>query len=445
MTSENGKNVIVIGGGASGMAAAYAASLCGHRVTLLEKNEKLGKKIYITGKGRCNCTNASDIGTILKNVVSNPKFLYSALYTFSNEDLCTFLTEHGCPVKTERGNRVFPVSDHSSDVTRAWERALLKNGVRIRYHAEVTGLIFSENTDSGVCETLEPSLSSEMKSKDFTRENAASHRVVTGVRLKGEILYADHVIVATGGLSYPTTGSTGDGYGFAESAGHSIEPTAPSLVSLHVSEPWVRELSGLSLKNIRVSLAEDGKAPFYEDFGEMLFTLFGVSGPVILSASAVAAKRISAGKLLNLHIDLKPALSEAELDARILRDFSESMNKRFKNALDGLLPKSLIPVIVSLSGIPEEKPVNAITREERLALVSLLKGLPLTVTGTGGYAEAVITQGGISTREIDPSTMKSKKAGNLSFAGEVLDVDAMTGGYNLQIAWSTGYLAGLSV
>ncbi len=425
------KNILVIGGGASGMAAAYAASLGGHHVILFEKNEKLGKKIYITGKGRCNCTNASDIETILKNVVTNRKFLYSAFYTFTNEDLCAFLEAHGCPVKTERGNRVFPVSDHSSDVTRAWERALLENHVDIRYHSKVEGLI-----------------SEEIYSDEHLSGGKTIRRVV-GVRVNGRAVYGDHVILATGGLSYPSTGSDGDGYRFAEAEGHRLIKPVPSLVSFKTKEGFVRELSGLSLKNIGISVLETGenpkKKPIFTDFGEMLFTHDGVSGPVILSASSWLARTVSDGKELQLLIDLKPALSVEQLDERILRDFSEVLNRQFKNALDGLLPKSLIPVVISLSKIPEDRAVNSITKEERLRLVSLMKGLPLTVVGTGGFIEAVITQGGVSVQDIDSSTMKSKQVIGLSFAGELIDVDALTGGFNLQIAWSTGYLAGLSV
>ena len=404
-------DVIVIGGGASGMAAAFSASKT-HHVTLLERNEKLGKKIYITGKGRCNLTNACDTQDLIKNVVSNPRFLYSAFYAFTNEDVMAFFTDNGCPVKTERGNRVFPVSDHASDVTKAWERALLKNNADIRLRTGVKELLIKEGCVKGV------------------------------ITDKGEKLFADAVILCTGGLSYPSTGSTGDGYHIAEEWGHKVTPLYPSLVSLHTKELWPGTLSGLSLKNIGIRVF-DKKKLLYEDFGELLFTHFGVSGPVILSASAHVTKFISEGTELSLFIDMKPALSPEELDARILRDFSEMPNKDLKNALIKLLPSKMILPVIQEAGISPEKPVHDITKEERRKITDVLKKLPLTLKGTGGFQEAVITKGGVSVKEIDPSTMESKIIKNLYFAGELLDVDAYTGGFNLQIAWSTGYLAGM--
>jgi hypothetical protein len=405
--------VIVIGGGAAGMMAAYAAATCGHRVTLLEQNEKLGKKLYITGKGRCNITNASDMDTLFSNVMSNRKFLYSAFYAFDNEQVVAFFEENGLRTKIERGNRVFPVSDHSSDVIAALARALKKEGVTVRLHTKVSKLLIEEGR-------------------------------ATGVRLSdGTTMPADAVIVATGGFSYQATGSTGDGYRMAEESGHKLVPHTPSLVPFETKEPWVQELQGLSLRNVSVSVY-NGKKKLYEDFGEMLFTHFGVSGPLILSASG-AIKPSLFTQELSLYIDLKPALDADQLDKRILRDFEEAKNKQFKNSITHLLPAKLIPVMIALSGIDPEKKVNEISREERAHLVALLKKLPLTVTGLRGWNEAIITKGGVSVKDINPSTMESKLVPGLYFCGEVLDLDALTGGYNLQIAWSTGHLAGISV
>lgn len=406
------KTIIVIGGGAAGMLAAITAAEQGASVVLLEKNEKLGKKIYITGKGRCNLTNACETEELLKKIVTNRRFMYSALYGFSNEDTIRFFEESGLPVKIERGERVFPVSDKSSDVIQVLEKRLIKAGVTIRFHSEVNRVLTEENK-------------------------------VTGVELKsGERLLCDACIVATGGLSYASTGSTGDGYTFAKICGHTVTECYPSLVGLKITEPFAKELEGLSLKNVSLS-AKQGKKELYKDLGELLFTAEGVSGPLVLSASAVITDRLSQGEVV-LSLDLKPGLSKEELNARILRDFEEAKNKQFKNALDKLLPQRLIRVIIALSGISEEKQVNAVTKEERAALVELLKGMPMHVKRTGGFNEAVITRGGVSVKEVNPSTMESKLTGGLYFAGEVLDVDALTGGYNLQIAWSTGYLAGSS-
>lgn len=406
------KTIIVIGGGAAGMLAAITAAEQGASVVLLEKNEKLGKKIYITGKGRCNLTNACETEELLKKIVTNRRFMYSALYGFSNEDTIRFFEESGLPVKIERGERVFPVSDKSSDVIQVLEKRLIKAGVTIRFHSEVNRVLTEENK-------------------------------VTGVELKsGERLLCDACIVATGGLSYASTGSTGDGYTFAKLCGHTVTECYPSLVGLKITEPFAKELEGLSLKNVSLS-AKQGKKELYKDFGELLFTAEGVSGPLVLSASAVITDRLSQGEVV-LSLDLKPGLSKEELNARILRDFEEAKNKQFKNALDKLLPQRLIRVIIALSGISEEKQVNAVTKEERAALVELLKGMPMHVKRTGGFSEAVITRGGVSVKEVNPSTMESKLTSGLYFAGEVLDVDALTGGYNLQIAWSTGYLAGSS-
>jgi len=408
-------NVIIIGGGAAGMAAGIAAAKQGHRVRIYEKNEKAGKKIYITGKGRCNLTNACDTEELFAAVVHNPKFLYSSFYAFTNYDIMGLMEENGCPVKTERGNRVFPVSDKSSDVIRALTGCLKKLGVEICLREEV------EHVES-------------------------SDGRVRGIRLKKghRFVEADAVIVATGGLSYPTTGSTGDGYRFAKDMGHTVTELSPALVPFETKElETVRSLQGLSLRNISVRI-EDGGKVLYEEFGEMLFTHFGVSGPVLLSASSYVAGKLKKGPL-TLSIDLKPALTKEQLDARILRDFDGIKNKQFKNALGQLLPAKLIPVIMEKSGILPERQVNEITRQERRRLVEAIKNFQLTLTKLRDYNEAIITQGGVQVKEINASTMESKKVQGLYFAGEVLDLDAVTGGFNLQIAWSTGYLAGSSV
>lgn len=401
--------VIVVGGGAAGMMAAFWAAKEGDDVILLEQNEKLGKKLFITGKGRCNVTNACGIEELLDHVVTNKEFLYSGFYSFSNEMVIELLEKLGCPMKIERGNRVFPLSDHSSDVIRALEQGLRQNGVEIRLNTKV---------------------------KNILKDNGCA----AGVRLAGgDTVKADKVIVATGGMSYPSTGSTGDGYRFARENGHHITELVPALVPLQTAGDICSRLQGLSLRNIKAVLTADGKK-VYDEFGEMLFTHFGVSGPIILSASSHLKQY--RGKKLELHIDWKPALSDEQLDHRILRDFQKVMNKEFKNSLDHLLPKKAIPVMIELSGIPGHKKVNEITKEERRRLLSLMKDFTLTVTGARGFKEAIITQGGIDVKEIDPGTMESKKIKGLYFAGEVLDLDAVTGGFNLQIAWSTGYLAG---
>lgn len=407
------KKCIVIGGGAAGMMAAIAVAGTGMDVELLEKNEKLGKKIYITGKGRCNVTNDCEPETFFENVVSNPKFLYSAFYTFDPSQIMQLLQNNGCPLKVERGNRVFPVSDHSSDVIKTLHKAMLDKKVKISLHTEVKSLLIQD----GVC---------------------------CGVELSdGRKIKADAVVVATGGMSYASTGSTGDGYLFAQQTGHKLVETKPALVPFTVKESWPLSLQGLALKNVEVTLL-DGKKQVYNGFGEMLFTHFGISGPLILSASSYYAKKYYR-KELELYIDLKPALTKEQLDKRILRDFEEKQNKQFKNALDGLLPSKLIPVMIQLTQIPADKFIHDITKEERITLVELLKKLPLTVTGTRPFNEAIITQGGVSVKDINPSTMESKLTKNLYFAGEVLDLDALTGGFNLQIAWSCGYLAGTSI
>ena len=401
--------VLIIGGGAAGMMAAAFAAKNGNRVEVFEKNEKLGKKLFITGKGRCNITNAADLEDFFSAVTSNPKFLYSAFYSFTNEQVISFFEELGVKTKVERGGRVFPVSDHSSDVIQALKSEMERLGVKINLNAEVKELITEKNS---------------------TIETVNGIRLVSGKKISG-----DAVIVATGGISYPSTGSTGDGYRFARRCGHKVSELSPSLVPMEVKEWYAGELMGLSLRNIEIRIT-DGKKKLYQEFGEMLFTHYGVTGPVILSASSVVGKKLKDTEL-TLHIDLKPALTEEQLDKRVLREFETNHNRQFKNAVDSLFPSKLRPVIVELSGIPEEKKVHEITKEERLRFVRLIKDFTMTLTGLRGYNEAIITKGGVSVKEIDPGTMESKLVKGLYFAGEVLDLDAVTGGYNLQIAWST--------
>lgn len=407
-------NIVIIGAGASGMAAAIAAASEGAGVTLIERNEKPGKKIYITGKGRCNLTNASDMETVRSNVITNPKFLYSAFHAFDNQDIIRLLEEEGCPVKVERGNRVFPVSDHASDVTAALKRRMDRLGVKLRLNTRVLSLILENDAAAGV----------QVRDEITGRE---------------EEVRADAVIVATGGCSYPSTGSAGDGYRFAAQAGHTVTERRPALVPFETREDWSRQLQGLALRNVKVRIEKDGRL-LWEEFGEMLFTHFGVSGPVLLSASSVVGPKLPA----TLQIDLKPALNEEQLDKRLLRDFSQAQNRQLKNALSGLYPARLIPVIIRESGLDGDRVVHDITAAQRRSLLMVTKGLRLTLTGLRGFNEAIITQGGVSVREVKAATMESKKTAGLYFAGEVLDVDALTGGYNLQIAWSTGWLAGQS-
>lgn len=404
------KQVVVIGGGAAGTMAAYMAAKNGHKVTLLEKNEKLGKKIFITGKGRCNVTNACDITDFFESIPTNSKFLYSAVYSFTNQDVVDFFVDAGCPLKVERGDRVFPVSDHSSDIIAALKRKLSEVLVDVKLNTAV---------------------------KELLIENEK----VTGVILdNGKKITADAVVVATGGISYPTTGSTGDGYKWAVNCGHKLIDPSPALVPLETKEDWTKELQGLSLKNVSLSF-KNGKKVLYEGFGEMMFTHFGITGPLVLSASSYM-KNTSG---VQAFLDLKPALSIEQLDKRILREFDENKNKQFKNSINSLFPAKLIPVMLSLSGINPDKKVNEISKEERKFFVELIKEVPMTIIGTRDFKEAIITRGGICVKDINPSTMESKKIKDLYFAGEVLDVDGLTGGYNLQIAWSTGALAGNSI
>ena len=407
--------VLVIGAGAAGSMAAIFAARAGNDVIVFEKNAKTGKKIYITGKGRCNLTNAVENEELIQNTIRNPKFMYSAYSAFSSNDTIGFFEKLNCPIKVERGNRAFPESDHSSDIIKALDKAMEEAGVKVRYNTPVEQLVISD-------------------------DGAA----IKGIKLRdGKMVEADKVIVATGGLSYRSTGSTGDGYEFAKQAGHTVKDLRPSLVALEVKESFVKELEGLSLKNVRL-IVKNGKKTLFNELGEMLFTRNGVSGPLVLSASSIAGDLFySEGG--ELSIDLKPALTEDELDARLLRDFTEFRAKALKNALDKLLPKSLIPVFLERTKINTEKKAGDLTKSERSVIIGLLKHFTLQVTGLRGYEEAVITKGGVSVKEINPQTMESKLVKGLYFVGEVLDVDALTGGFNLQIAWTTGVVAGSDI
>lgn len=415
-------DVIVIGGGPSGMMAAISASQKGKKVLLLEKNSLLGKKLLITGKGRCNVTSSLPIEEFIKNTPGNGKFLYSSYNSFTNKDIINFLEKQGLKLKEERGNRIFPVTDKAKDVLDCFEKKLKQLNVKILYNQKVIEIL-----------TLE-----ENKIKK-----------VVGVKTENNTFYADKVILATGGKSYPLTGSTGDGYELAKKIGHTITKIRPSLVPLSTYNlELLGNLQGLSLKNVKIKFVDKCKNKvIYEDFGEMLFTHFGVSGPVILSGSAHLVRykdidNLMQNKKLVLEIDFKPALSEEQLDSRILRDFSAEKNKAFKNSLDKLLPQKLIPVIIKLSEIDENKQVNSITKEERLALVRLLKCFEVHIKNFRKIEDAIITSGGINIKEINPKTMESKLVSGLFFAGEVIDVDCYTGGFNLQVAYSTGYVAG---
>lgn len=401
-------NIIVIGGGAAGLMAAGTAAESGARVTLFETNEKVGRKLFITGKGRCNVCNDCDVQGVLQNVPVNPRFLYSALGCFSPADVMAFFEGHGVPLKTERGNRVFPVSDKSADIIDALFTWVKRSGVTI-VHETVESLVLQDGK-------------------------------VAGVHARGRDYPADRVIVATGGASYPQTGSTGDGYRFAKAAGHTVVPPNPSLVPL-VTPGGCEELMGLSLRNVQVTVFENNKK-IWSDFGEMLFTHFGLSGPLILSASA--HMRHFGSKGYHIEIDLKPALDEKTLDRRLLGDFDKHKNSDFINALGDLLPRKIIPAVVRMSEIDPRAKVNGITKAQRAALLHTLKHFLVVVSGKRPIAEAIITSGGVSVKEVNPKTMESKKCAGLYFAGEVLNVDAYTGGFNLQIAWSTGRLAGLS-
>ena len=415
-------NVLVIGGGPAGLMAAITAAEQGNNVTILEKMESLGKKLLITGKGRCNITNSAEMQEFMNNIPENSKFLYSAFNSFNNQDIISFLNKQGVATKVERGGRVFPVSDKAKDVLDAFIRRLKELNVQIRTNFEVKKITIKNNVITGV---------------DGVNKGKQEH------------ILADKIIIATGGASYPVTGSTGDGYKLAKELGHTITEIKPSLVPLTCngkSRELCQEMQGLSLRNVKIKVKNDTKT-IYEDFGEMLFTHYGLSGPIILSSSAILVRYKNIEELLKqnkikIYIDLKPALDEEKLDSRILRDFEELKNRQFKNSLDKLLPRKMIEPLISVIGINPEKRINEITREERRKIVETLKNLELTVNGFRGIEEAIITSGGISIKEINPKTMESKIIKGLYFAGEIIDLDAFTGGFNLQIAWSTGYTAG---
>ena len=398
--------IIVIGAGPAGMMAAITAGNKNHEVILLDGNEKVGKKLFITGKGRCNVTNAKDISEFFDYIPGNPHFLYSALYTFTNEDTMKLFNDAKIKLKVERGGRVFPESDKSSDIIKGLSISLDKANVKVLLKHKV---------------------------KDIVVENSKIKSVIIE---NGKVIKGDYFIIATGGASYPLTGSNGDGQKFAKKAGHNIIPLKPSLVPIELEEPWVKDLSGLNLRNISASIIE-GRKVVYKNQGELLFTNFGVSGPIVLKGS----RYVKEGQYI-LSLDLKPALDEKALDNRIIRDFQKHINKEFKHSLNDLLHSKIIPIIVSLSNIPDNKKVNEITKSERKHLVHLIKHLDMKIKGLRSLKEAIVTAGGVDTLEIDPSTMKSKIIDNLSFAGEVIDVDAFTGGYNVQIALSTGFIAG---
>ena len=403
------KKCIIIGGGAAGMYSAIIAASGGMDVSIWEKNEKLGKKLFITGKGRCNLTNNCETEDLFRNVMTNSKFLYSAFYQYNSQDVMKFFESEGLEIKTERGNRVFPASDKSSDVIRVLENKLRHLGVKIELNRRAKRLL----VEDGCCIGVED--------------------------VRGQKERADAVLIACGGCAYPSTGATEDGYRMAEAVGHTTVLPRPSLVPMETEEDWCRELMGLSLRNVSV-VVRKGKKKIYEDFGEMLFTHFGISGPLVLSASAFCGK-LKDYKDLIFSIDLKPALTAEQVDDRLLRIFDANKNKQFRNCLNGLLPNKLIPVAIRLSGIDPFKQVNLISREERARFGYLLKHLDIHIRGFRGFNESIVTGGGIKVKEINPKTMESKLVKNLYFAGEVIDVDALTGGFNLQIAWSTGWLA----
>lgn len=406
--------ILIIGGGAAGMAAAVFLGEKNHQVHLFEKNEKLGKKLFITGKGRCNITNTCDDETFFKSVVTNAKFLYSAFYEYSNQDVVSFFENLGLAVKEERGGRIFPVSDHSSDVIRILEKRMKELDVKVHLKSEAEALL--------------------------TEEGENGERKIKGVRLRnGAEILGEKVIVATGGFSYQATGSTGDGYTFAKEAGHTVTQLRPALVPIATKEEYVTQMQGLALKNIRFTV-KDGKKVLYDDFGELLFTHFGISGPLVLTASSYIGKKLEK-KELQGYIDLKAALTEEQLDARLLREFEAGINRQFKNVITGMFPAKLYPVILELGGIAPDKKVNEITRKERQDFIHLVKHFPLTLVELRPFREAIITQGGVKVKEINPKTMESKLVKGLYFIGEVLDLDAVTGGFNLQIAWSTAKAA----
>lgn len=404
------KKVIVIGAGPAGIMAALEASK-NHEVILVDGNEKIGKKLFITGKGRCNVTNAKDISEFFDYIPGNPHFLYSALYSFTNEDTMNFFEREGIKLKVERGDRVFPSSDKSSDILKGLNSALKKTNVKVKLNSKVTDIKFKDNTITSV------------------------------VINNNEVLKGDYFILAAGGGTYPLTGSRGEGAVFAKKLGHNIVPLTPALVPMTVKDNKTKELGGLSLRNVELNIKENNKKSVYKEFGEMKFTVLGITGPIVIKGSRFIEK----GKVYTAHLDLKPALNIGELDKRIQRDFAKYLNKSFKDSLNDLLPQKIIPMIIEISGIDENKKVNEITKEERRNLVNAIKDFTFEIDGLRPLAEGIVTKGGVDVKEIDPSTMKSKIISNLSFCGEVMDVDAFTGGYNVQIAFATGYIAGNNI
>lgn len=404
------KKVIVIGAGPAGVMAALEASK-NHEVILVDGNEKIGKKLFITGKGRCNVTNAKDISEFFDYIPGNPHFLYSALYSFTNEDTMNFFAREGIKLKVERGDRVFPSSDKSSDILKGLNSALKKTNVKVKLNSKVTDI------------------------------NCKNNMIQSIVINNKEILKGDHFILAAGGATYPLTGSRGDGAVFAKKLGHNIIPLRPALVPMTVKDDKTKELSGLSLRNVELNIKENNKKSVYKEFGEMNFTPLGISGPIVIKGSRFIEK----GKSYTAHVDLKPALNIGELDKRIQRDFSKYLNKSFKDSLNDLLPQKIIPMVIRMSKIDEDKKVNEITKEERRNLVNTIKDFTFEIDGLRPIAEGIVTKGGVDVKEIDPSTMKSKIIDNLSFCGEVMDVDAFTGGYNVQIAFATGFIAGNNI
>lgn len=407
---------LIVGGGAAGMFASVFAAMQGMEVHLFEQNEKLGKKLFITGKGRCNFTNACTTEELFEAFLTNSRFLYSAVYGFTNYDVIDFFENLGVRTKMERGGRMFPLSDHSSDIILALEHKMKELGVKIHLKSKVKRILIKQE---------EPITS------------------ITGIELdNGSKIYGDKVLIATGGMSYQSTGSTGDGYRMAKDMGMKVSELMPSLVPMVTAEDYIPRMQGLSLKNVRLSIYDEKKC-VYEDFGEMMFTHFGITGPLVLSASAKVGKLLKK-KYLSGKIDLKPALTIEQLDARLLREFEAGKNKQFKNVIDGMFPSKMIPVILQLGPISPHKQVNTVTKEERQAFIQKIKAFPFTITGLRGFQEAIVTKGGVDVKEINPKTMESKKVKNLYFSGEVLDLDAVTGGYNLQIAWSTAHAAAMA-
>lgn len=409
--------LLIVGGGAAGMLASIFAAEQGMEVHLFEQNEKLGKKLFITGKGRCNFTNACATEELFEAFLTNARFLYSAVYGFTNYDVIDFFENLGVKTKMERGGRMFPLSDHSSDIILSMERKMKELGVKIHLKSKVKRILTAKD--------------------DAEQVMAAGLELENNTKIRG-----DKILIATGGMSYQTTGSTGDGYRMAKEMGLKVTELMPSLVPMVTAEEYIPRMQGLSLKNVSLSIYDEKKC-VYEDFGEMMFTHFGITGPLVLSASAKVGKLLKK-KYLSAKIDLKPALTVEQLDARLLREFEAGKNKQFKNVIDSMFPAKMIPVILEVGGIHPHKQVNTVTKEERQAFIQKVKAFPFTVTGLRGFQEAIITKGGVDVKEINPKTMESKKVKNLYFSGEVLDLDAVTGGYNLQIAWSTAHAAAMS-